>query len=1003
MAKKATKNTNDSTKQQSSAVQDIDDGLASISGRHKLIKQQIDAQTASLETQKVAYDSIAKAQQKGADVDKEAEQVKKRLKKEQDSLNKAAKETKEAFDAIGESLDEIGSSGVSGMRELVTVIKEAKTGGKALSVALFALGAAAGGVAYNLGLVGDKLGTIAKYQKKLIPLQESLDLLKADIRGTFSGQRAAGEFGFTMARMAVSFQKASATALFGKGLGSVGYGAAQLQLAGIGAEQIASQMQAASDATGKMPSSKVASDMAVLAARTGQSAEGIASINEMFMRVDGSSESTALNMQEGLRAMADQANINLGGLMTEMAESSKEMLGFQIKSGSALARQVTFARSMGVSFQDIAKAGQGMVLNYKDSIKSEMQLSAMLGKNVDLSETRAKFASGDTEGALKALQAQGLDPAKMDMFQQQMLQQATGMDLSTLSKLNKNTGKSVDLGGGDAKAGNQSFLGKTESAARTEAVKNAAISVEEGKFNIKMDAAEELAISQNKQVQALENQIKQTEALRDAEVGLTTALISLLSGLVTSGIGSLFQKGGMKNAKDMLMGPKPGQGGNALFNETKYAKNKAGRYVDPTTKRFVSNKSVAEAKSAGQMGGMTKMAKVGGSAIAGIAGGVSGYQNFKGVRADAETDADGNAVVATKDKVGAGLVQGGLAAAGTAIGAAFGGPLGMMIGGFLGDSLGGALNEYAPGLAMGIGDVFGGMSRAWDTLKGKLMGVWESLQPLRDAFASVAKMLGFEEGGMSGVLGMIGELIGNVLIAPFMILADVFTFVGNLIGGFVQIFTGDFAGGFETIGNAIGGFFSGIWDTIKGTFAGLWNWIAGSKIGKLFGMEMMEVPAAAKKTEAAPAKTGTATATTTTGVDTKVAAKAATVTTSGGGGGMTTVTDTGSKSIIDAMMKSSGWMQDKMTYMSGNLERVVDRTTQTATNTAASLEQLKTLNTNTTAMKELTRKIEALTRATYEGGTTVKIDGKVLASAATKYQDNTTGLLGFTSTKTTYG
>jgi hypothetical protein len=995
MAKKATKNTNDSTKQQSSAVQDIDDGLASISGRHKLIKQQIDAQTASLETQKVAYDSIAKAQQKGADVDKEAEQVKKRLKKEQDSLNKAAKETKEAFDAIGESLDEIGSSGVSGMKELVTVIKEAKTGGKALSVALFALGAAAGGVAYNLGLVGDKLGTIAKYQKKLIPLQESLDLLKADIRGTFSGQRAAGEFGFTMARMAVSFQKASATALFGKGLGSVGYGAAQLQLAGIGAEQIASQMQAASDATGKMPSSKVASDMAVLAARTGQSAEGIASINEMFMRVDGSSESTALNMQEGLRAMADQANINLGGLMTEMAESSKEMLGFQIKSGSALARQVTFARSMGVSFQDIAKAGQGMVLNYKDSIKSEMQLSAMLGKNVDLSETRAKFASGDTEGALKALQAQGLDPAKMDMFQQQMLQQATGMDLSTLSKLNKNTGKSVDLGSGNAKAGNQSFLGKTESAARTEAVKNAAISVEEGKFNIKMDAAEELAISQNKQVQAIENQIKQTEALRDAETGLTTALISLLSGLVTSGIGSLFQKGGMKNAKDMLMGPKPGAGGNALWNETKYAKNAAGRYVDPTTKRFVSNKAVADAKSAGQMGGMTKMAKVGGSAIAGITGAVSGYQNFSAVR-------EGETETRTTDKAGAGLVQGGLAAAGTALGAAFGGPIGMVIGGFLGDSLGGALNEYAPGLAQGIGDVFGGLTRAWDTLKGKLMGVWESLQPLRDAFASLASALGFEEGGMSGVLGMIGELIGNVLIAPFMILADVFTFVGNLIGGFVQIFTGDFAGGFETIGNAIGGFFSGIWDTIKGTFAGLWNWIAGSKIGKLFGMEMMEVPAASKKTETATAAPASSAAKYSANA-TNAVASVATTKAAAGGGGMTTVTDTGSKSIIDAMAKSSGWMQDKMTYMSGNLERVVDRTTQTATNTAASLEQLKTLNTNTTAMKELTRKIEALTRAQYEGGTTVRIDGKVLANAATKYQDNTTGLLGFTSTKTTYG
>jgi hypothetical protein len=35
-----------------------------------------------------------------------------------------------------------------------------------------------------------------------------------------------------------------------------------------------------------------------------------------------------------------------------------------------------------------------------------MQLSAMLGKNVDLSEVRAKFASGDQKGALDALKAQ---------------------------------------------------------------------------------------------------------------------------------------------------------------------------------------------------------------------------------------------------------------------------------------------------------------------------------------------------------------------------------------------------------------------------------------------------------------------------------------------------------------------------------------------------------------------------------------------------------------------
>jgi hypothetical protein len=68
-----------------------------------------------------------------------------------------------------------------------------------------------------------------------------------------------------------------------------------------------------------------------------------------------------------------------------------------------------------------------MVLNYKDSIKAEMSLSAMLGKNVDLSEVRAKFMSGDTEGALSSLKAKGLKPSEMNMFQKQALQQQQQM------------------------------------------------------------------------------------------------------------------------------------------------------------------------------------------------------------------------------------------------------------------------------------------------------------------------------------------------------------------------------------------------------------------------------------------------------------------------------------------------------------------------------------------------------------------------------------------------
>jgi len=433
-----------------------------------------------------------------------------------DAFNESAKKSSEYLESINQQLDTFGSSGIPLSGQLSDVFKKmANKDVPGLRMGLVALGAAAGALAMNyfgapmqvaIETYYDKQQNVIDGAKELakisnergfIPQKIGLELSQSQIDNQnelnrlgvereFAAQKAANQFNATMKSNTAEFQAASKTALFGNSIGGVGYAAGQLQLAGVSADQIAGAMTAASDATGKMPTGKIGSDMAVLQARTGQSAENIASINEAYMRMDGLSEGTALNMQEGLRAMAKQANVNLGGVMEEMATASKDMLGYQIKSASALSKQVIFAKSMGVSFNDIAKAGQSMVLNYKDSIKSEMQLSAMLGKNVDLSEVRAKFASGDTEGAMNALKAQGLDPANMDMFQQQMLQQATGMDLTTLSKINKNTGTSVGVSGGNVAAGNQSFLSRTQSAQATLASQQAVISADQAIIDAKL-------------------------------------------------------------------------------------------------------------------------------------------------------------------------------------------------------------------------------------------------------------------------------------------------------------------------------------------------------------------------------------------------------------------------------------------------------------------------------------------------------------------------------------
>jgi hypothetical protein len=453
----------------------------------------------------------------------------------------------EKMDAI------LGSfSGIPAMSEFNTLLKTNIRDTIAWKAAVFALGAALGKVAYDYfgapikaGMQADRerqqnqidgIAEVAKLQTdgQSIPKQIEQERLEARIsaegeiqklqqEAAFAGAKAAIQFSAQMQSGAAQFERAAKTALFGNKIGSVGYGAAQLQLAGISADKIASGMEAASAATGRMPSARVGADMSIMAERTGTSVDNIASINEMFQRMDGASESTAMNLSEGLRNMADQANIGLGGLMREIAEASKDALSYQIKSGPALAKQVAYAQSLGVSFGDIAKAGKSMVMNYKDSIKNEMQLSAMLGKNVDLSEVRAKFASGDTEGAMKSLQAQGLDPAQMDMFAQEQLSQALGgMDLNSLQKIA--TKKGADVGGlkeGSAKAGNQDFLSRTQSAESALNSKQASISAQTAILDAKL--SQKIADSYLESPEYASLKTKQNEAAQEA-AKLATAM-----------------------------------------------------------------------------------------------------------------------------------------------------------------------------------------------------------------------------------------------------------------------------------------------------------------------------------------------------------------------------------------------------------------------------------------------------------------------------------------------
>ena len=507
------------------------------------------------------------------------------------AVNKRAGDIKSGFEEIKGQLGGMLPMG----KELLDVFS--KFGKVGFAGALAALGAAAGKFLNESGLL-----------KKALPgIKDRLDIEQEGKRATFNEvtqplqrlefqtdekfkkksfaldqQYEAKRHGITMANKqkesAMTFKSEASMAYFGKALPNLGFAANELQNAGISADSIAgaSVTIASKMGVGGKQSAILGAEMATFAKFAGIGAEEATDISESFRLMDGATADTAANMMQGVKAMAEQLDLNPAAVMKEMASASEIALEMNINSGKALAKQVSYATSLGVSFSKIAKAGQSMVLNYKDSIKKEMQLSALLGKQVDLSEVRAKFAEGDTTGAMQALQAQGLDPAQMDMFQKQALQEATGMDLGELTKIGKGGGKSAEaLDSAANKIDKASIHAANKHLLAAETARQ--ISLENQQFALQQAAAaanfqlqleqdrEQFELDQQKAKEQFENDLsfdrKRQEIDLQQELATlgNTILTQLIPALLAFGAGGGFSALG--DLVDMLPGKKGKKGG----------------------------------------------------------------------------------------------------------------------------------------------------------------------------------------------------------------------------------------------------------------------------------------------------------------------------------------------------------------------------------------------------------------------------------------------------------
>lgn len=325
------------------------------------------------------------------------------------------------------------------------------------------------------GVMESFIGTGRKYDVGIEEIQKQMDMRTKEIEltGGFTRNFAIFDFETEMMQLEKGFEKASKTAFFGNQLGSVKYAKDQLELAGISADVIASTMSEMSIGANSAIQG-LSEDVAVFSKKTGIASSQVGGLTGLFRMLDKTGGKNAFkNLEESLSGVGLKG-FNVADIANELANSSELALHYNIKSGAELVKQVKNVRDMGASFAKIAESGKSMVLNYKDSIRKEMELSAMLGENVDLSEARALFAAGKNDEAFGVLKSSGiLEKAQSQgLFGTQALSAALGgMDLTQLAAGRYESGPSSGL------SSNQQFLSTFAEAAKQQKIESAELDI----------------------------------------------------------------------------------------------------------------------------------------------------------------------------------------------------------------------------------------------------------------------------------------------------------------------------------------------------------------------------------------------------------------------------------------------------------------------------------------------------------------------------------------------
>jgi hypothetical protein len=150
-----------------------------------------------------------------------------------------------------------------------------------------------------------------------------------------------------------------------------------------------------------------------------------------------------MDMAATTKAMGKAAGVPIDSLMKDVAGSSKAFAEYGKDGGLNISKAAVAAAKMGVSMDSMTKVTDSL-LDFETSINSEMELGAMMGKQLNLDRARGLAYEGNMTGAVKATldELGGIEAFnKMDIFQKRKAAELLGLSVDEFQKMAANSDK----------------------------------------------------------------------------------------------------------------------------------------------------------------------------------------------------------------------------------------------------------------------------------------------------------------------------------------------------------------------------------------------------------------------------------------------------------------------------------------------------------------------------------------------------------------------------------